>query len=127
MLDTIIRVPDSRHEIIVEPNTDHVVVVAGGKVIADTHRALSLREAGRPSVLYIPRRDVDMGALRPSETSRYCPYKGEASFFSIVDEEGECVADGAWIYGVPHWAVCEIEDHVAFDPERVGRIQIAAC
>ena len=108
MQQGIMRVPDGSHPII----------VAGGKVVADTQRALNLREADLPSVLYIPRRDVDMSALRRSLTSRYCPYKGEASYFSIAADDAE-TPDGAWIYGMPHWAVCEIEDHIAFDPDRV--------
>jgi uncharacterized protein (DUF427 family) len=123
MQESIIRVPDSQHPIIVEPKPHHVLVTAGGKVIADTRRPLSLQEAGFASVLYIPRRDVDMSALRRSHTFRYCPYKGEASYFSII-VDAECAPDCAWTYGMPHWAVCEIEDHVAFDPKKVERIAI---
>lgn len=125
MQESIIRVPDSQHPIIVEPVGDHVIVVAGGKVVADTIRAITLREADLPPVLYIPRRDVDMSTLKRSATSRYCPYKGEASYFSIAADAQE-TPDGAWIYGMPHWAVCEIEDHVAFDPDRVERIDVLA-
>lgn len=125
MQESIIRVPDSHYPIIVEPIVDHVIVVAGGKVVADTLRAITLKEADLPPVLYIPRRDVDMSTLKRSPTSRYCPYKGEASFFSIAANTQE-TPDGAWIYGTPHWAVCEIEDHVAFDPDRVERIEVLA-
>jgi uncharacterized protein (DUF427 family) len=115
MQERIIRVPDRHHPIVVEPRLDHVVVMAGGKVIADTRRAVALQEAGSPSVLYIPRRDVDMSALKRSETATYCPYKGEASYYSIMADDA-CTPDGAWTYDTPHWAVCEIEDHVAFGP-----------
>ncbi|WP_113425148.1 DUF427 domain-containing protein [Rhizobium cremeum] len=123
MQQGIMRVPDGSHPIIVEPIGGHVVVVAGGKVVADTLRALNLREANLPSVLYIPRRDVDMTVLKRSPTSRYCPYKGEASYFSIAADDAE-TPDGAWIYDMPHWAVCEIEDHVAFDPDLVECIEV---
>jgi uncharacterized protein (DUF427 family) len=122
MQERIIRVPDRYHPIVVERSPDRIIVTAGGKVIANTGRALSLQEAGLPSVLYIPRRDVDMNALKRSETARYCPYKGEASYFSIMTE-AECTSDCAWTYDMPHWAVCEIEDHVAFAPES-GAIEI---
>jgi uncharacterized protein (DUF427 family) len=58
-------------------------VVVTGKVIADTRDALTLREASYPAVQYIPRRDVDMAALTRSEHTTYCPYKGDASYYSI--------------------------------------------
>jgi uncharacterized protein (DUF427 family) len=125
MHESIIRVPDSQYPISIEPVGDHVIVVAGGKIVADTLRAIALKEANLPPVLYIPRRDVDMSTLKRSTTSRYCPYKGEASYFSIAANAEE-TPDGAWIYGMPHWAVCEIEDHVAFDPDRVEHIDVLA-
>ena len=57
----------------------------GGKVVADTTRASTLHEAGYPPVHYIPRDDADMSLLTPTRHSTHCPYKGEASYFTIVD------------------------------------------
>lgn len=123
MLEHSIRVPDERYPIVIERSDQRVVVIARGQVIADTQRALTLREAGLPSVLYIPRRDVAMGALRRSGTASYCPYKGEARHYSIGDEsigdESERCADVAWSYDAPYWAVAQLENHVAFDPSGV--------
>ena len=123
MRESVIRVPDSQYPIIVEPVDGHIVFVAGGKIIADTRRAVSLCEADLAPVLYIPRRDVDMSALWPSDTSRYCPYKGEASYFSVTASPDGGL-DGAWTFGMPHWAARAIENHVAFDPGGVERMGV---
>jgi uncharacterized protein (DUF427 family) len=122
MNEQTIKVPDEGHPITIERSPRRVVVFARGKVIADTERALTLREADRPSVLYIPRRDVAMDALQRSRTASYCPYKGEASHFSIG--EGGRRADAAWAYDAPYWAVAELENHLAFNPEIVDRIEV---
>jgi uncharacterized protein (DUF427 family) len=122
MNEQSIKVPDEGHPITIERNPRRVVVFARGKVIADTERALTLREADCPSVLYIPRRDVAMGSLQRSGTASYCPYKGEASHFSIGD--GKRRGDAAWAYDAPYWAVAELENHLAFDPEIVDRIEV---
>ena len=78
MTERIIKIPGPDHPITIEPNQGRVIVTVGGRVIADTREALTLREASYPPVQYIPRKDVDMAALIRSETTTYCPYKGEA-------------------------------------------------
>jgi len=83
MLDKPVKIPGPNHPIAIEANPSRVVVKVGGKIIADTHDALTLREASYPAVQYIPRRDVDMAALKRSEHTTYCPYKGDASYYSI--------------------------------------------
>jgi uncharacterized protein (DUF427 family) len=94
-------------------------------VIADTVHALFLREAKYPAVQYIPRNDVDLSALVRSETTSYCPYKGEASYFSIPSGGGRSV-DAVWSYEAPHDAVAEIKDYLAFYPDRVEGISGSA-
>jgi uncharacterized protein (DUF427 family) len=123
MIEKTIKVPDDDHPIAIERTSKRVVVMAAGKVVADTRRALTLREAGHPSVHYIPRYDVHMEALECSQTASYCPYKGDASHFHI-SEDGKRLADAAWTYRTPYWAVAEIENYLAFDPERVDRIEV---
>jgi uncharacterized protein (DUF427 family) len=78
-----IKTPGPDHPIAIERNPSRVVVTLAGKVIADTVDALALREASYPPVQYIPRKDVDMSALERTLHSTYCPYKGDASFYSI--------------------------------------------
>jgi uncharacterized protein (DUF427 family) len=113
---TLIPGPD--HPITVTPNPKkHVVVTAGGKVIADTRNALTLQEASYPAVQYIPRGDANLSALDRSDHHTWCPYKGEASYFSIRGiDRGE---NAIWTYEQPHEAVAEIRDHLAFYPDRV--------
>ena len=71
MADKPIKIPGPDHPISIEPNRSRVVVKVGGKIIADTRDALTLREASYPPVQYIPRRDVDMAALTRSEHTTY--------------------------------------------------------
>ena len=99
-----------------------MVVTLGGRVIADTRAALTLREANYSPVPYIPRTDVDMAALARSITTTYCPYKGEAAYFSIP-AGGDRSIDAIWTYEAPHGAVADIKDHLAFYPDRVDAIE----
>lgn len=112
------KLPGPDHPISVAPSTDRVVVRSGEKTIADSRSTLVLREANYPPVRYVPVADVDRSLLTPSELSTYCPYKGDASYYSIsVDEERG--TDAVWFYDQPYPAVADIKDHVAFYPDRV--------
>ena len=77
MADKPVKIPGPDHPITIEANSSRVTVTVGGKLIADTRNAVTLREASYPPVQYIPRRDVDMAALTRSEHTTYCPYKGD--------------------------------------------------
>jgi len=115
------KVPGPDHPISIEPNPSRVVVTVGGKVVADTRNALTLREASYPAVQYIPRRDVDMAALTRSEHTTYCPYKGDASYYSIP-AGGDRSRNAVWTYETPFEAMAQIKDYVAFYPDRVDKI-----
>ncbi len=115
------KTPSLDHPITIEANSSRVVVTVGGRVIADTRSALTLREAAYPAVQYIPRRDVDTTALIRSEHTTYCPYKGDASYFSIP-EGGDRSLNAVWTYETPFEAMAQIKDHVAFYPDRVDQI-----
>lgn len=90
----------------------------GDRVIVDTRRALCLTEASYPAVFYLPRDDADMSALSRTERHTWCPYKGEASYFSLPGGS-ERATDAVWSYQTPHDAVAAIRDHLAFYPDRV--------
>jgi uncharacterized protein (DUF427 family) len=122
MTECTIRIPGPDHPITIERNKGRVIVTLGGRVIADTLEALTLREAAYPPVQYIPRKDVDMAALVRSDTTTYCPYKGEAAYFSI-SAGGERSVNAIWTYEAPYNAMAEIEDHLAFYPDRVDAIE----
>jgi len=113
-------IPGPDHPITIKHNPKRVIVVAGGKVIADTAWALTLREADYPPVHYIPRGDVDLSGFERTDHHTWCPYKGEASYFSIPGiDRGE---NAVWTYEQPHESVSAIRDYLAFYPDRV-RIQ----
>ncbi len=117
MTDRKVLIPGPDHPITVTPNARRVVVTANGKVIADTTAALTLKEASYPAVQYIPRADADLEALERSDHHTYCPYKGEASYFSIPGiDQGE---NAIWTYETPYDAVADIRCHLAFYPDRV--------
>jgi uncharacterized protein (DUF427 family) len=117
-----IKIPGPDHPISVERNASRVIVSVAGRVIADTREALTLSEAHYPTVQYIPRKDVDMTLLARSDRSTYCPYKGDASYFSIP-MGGERSIDAVWTYETPYAAVAGIKDHLAFYPDRVDAIE----
>jgi uncharacterized protein (DUF427 family) len=116
-----VKIPGPDHPITIEANPKRVVVSIGGRVIADTRDALTLREAAYPAVQYIPRKDVDMTLLVRTDHATYCPYKGDCAYFSIPRGGGRS-ANAVWSYEAPYTAVAAIKDHLAFYPERVDAI-----
>ncbi|HEV7964349.1 MAG TPA: DUF427 domain-containing protein [Actinoplanes sp.] len=125
MADKPVLQPGPDHPITVTPNPAHIVVTVAGKVVADTRRALTLQESTYPPVQYIPIEDVERSLLERTDTATYCPFKGDASYYSIT-VGGERSVDAIWVYEQPYDAVAEIKDHVAFYPDRVDAIDIQA-
>lgn len=116
------KIPTADHPITIEPSKARVRVTVAGRVVADTRAALTLRESDYPPVYYIPRNDVDMSLLERTDNASYCPYKGEASYFSIPIG-GQPSVNAIWTYETPYDAVAPIKDHVAFYPDRVDAIE----
>jgi uncharacterized protein (DUF427 family) len=112
------KIPGPDHPITIEPTAERITVRAGDKIVADTTAALSLHEADYPVAYYLPLADVDRSLLQRTDTSTHCPYKGDASYYSIVTDDGE-LTDVIWTYETPYPAVADIEKHVAFYPNRV--------
>jgi len=118
MAEKVVKVPGPDHPITIEKNPDRVVVKVAGQVVADTRHALSLQEADYPAAQYIPRKDVDMTLLERTDNETYCPYKGDASYYSIIPG-GESTVNAVWTYENPYAPVADIQDHLAFYPDRV--------
>jgi uncharacterized protein (DUF427 family) len=116
------KLPGPDHPITIARNSKRVRVTFAGKVIADTTRALSLKEASYRVVNYVPRADADMSALTRTDHHSHCPYKGEASYFSIA-VDGRHADNAVWSYEQPFPAVAEIKDYLAFYPDRVDKIE----
>ncbi|OBA83988.1 hypothetical protein A9W99_06230 [Mycobacterium sp. 1164966.3] len=113
-----IKVPSAGHPIIIEPTNGRVTVRVNGEVVADSISALVLREATLPAVQYIPLADVVQERLTRTDTSTYCPFKGEASYYSVTTSGGDTVDDVIWTYEQPYPAVAAIAGHVAFYPDK---------
>jgi uncharacterized protein (DUF427 family) len=116
------RIPNSEHSITTERNRSKVRVTVAGRVVADTTRALTLRESDYPPVQYVPRDDVDMSVLERSDKQSYCPYKGDAAYYSITIGGGRS-KNAAWTYEAPYQAVAEIKEYLAYYPDRVDSIE----
>lgn len=121
MAEKTVKIPGPDHPITVVKNPDRVVVKVGDRVIADTRDALSLQEANYPAVQYIPRADVDLTQLERTDHETYCPYKGDASYYTLLPD----AVNAVWTYEEPYEAVADIRDHVAFYPDKVS-IEITA-
>ena len=120
-----VKIPGPDHPITIERNPKRVIVRIAGRIIAETSDALTLRESTYPPVQYIPRKDVDMAALKRTDHATYCPYKGDCAYYSIP-AGGERSANAVWTYEQPYDAVAAIKDHVAFYPDRVDAIEVQA-
>lgn len=117
------KLPGPDHPITIVRNTSLVRVVFAGQVIADTTRALTLSEASYPPVFYIPRGDAKMEMLSQTGHTSHCPYKGDASYFSI-SAAGRVAENAVWSYTQPFPAMAEIAGHLAFYRSRVDKIEV---
>lgn len=116
------KLPGPDHPITITPNPKRLRVTFNGKVVAESARALTLQEASYPPVQYIPREDADAALLKRTERSTHCPYKGDASYYSI-EADGRRAENAIWSYETPFPAMAEIAGHLAFYPDRVDRIE----
>ncbi len=108
------------HTVTVAPFKGRVVVQANGELLADTQHALQLKEARYPVMYYVPRRDTRMARLVPTDHHTHCPFKGEASYFSVSGGAENAV----WSYEQPYDEVLSIRDYLAFYPDRVDSVQV---
>ena len=110
------------HPITIAAAAERIRVTFAGQVVADSREALVLKEASYPPVSYIPRKDVNLALLRRTERKTHCPYKGEASYYTI--HAGGRVAENAiWSYENPLADMSAIAGYVAFYPDRVDSIE----
>ena len=110
--------PTAEHPITINPTGKHVVVRINGEVVADTQDALQLQESTYAAVQYIPLKDVAQERLTRTGTSTYCPFKGEAGYYSVTTSAGDTIDDAIWFYEQPYPAVAQIVGHVAFYPDK---------
>jgi uncharacterized protein (DUF427 family) len=113
--------PGPDHPITIEPAARRITVTVAGEIVADSDRALALHEQGHAPVYYFPPEDVDFERLEPTDHSSWCPYKGEADYFS-APAGGERSVNAAWRYREAFPVVAAIAGHVAFYRDRVDSV-----
>lgn len=109
----------STHQhISITPFSGRVVVTFEGALVADTERALQMREGGYPPTFYIPRTDCKMVHFVETELSTQCPFKGTARYWTLSCKDGTS-ENAVWGYDNPKSQVAQIDEHVAFYANRV--------
>ena len=104
--------PHKRVEIL--PSSRHVRVIIDGTVVADSHRPWLLFETGLPTRYYLPKADVRMDLLTPTDHSTSCPYKGDASYWSVGERPNI-----VWGYKSPVQESIRIAGLVSFYNEKI--------
>lgn len=110
------KVPGYRVDLV--PNPARIRVRFAGETIADSARSLIVQETRHDPVLYLPREDLRMEHFHPTQTTTFCPFKGDANYFSLVvgDARSE---DAVWSYEDPFPEVVGLKDYVAFYRDRI--------
>jgi uncharacterized protein (DUF427 family) len=110
-----------RSHIVTRPAGKRVRVTVNGEVIADSRDALELQEGTYAAVYYLPRKDVKMERLVRTAHSTHCPYKGDASYYSVAGG----AQNVAWSYERPYDEMLEIKDLLAFYASKVDSISVS--
>ena len=119
--------PDHRVDLL--PESRRVKVVFGGVTIADSGAALRDEETGHGPVYYVPGKDVRLDLMRPAEQHTRCPFKGEASYWTIELPANAGSArrseNAVWAYPSPYDEVSRLAGYYAFYPNRVDSITVS--
>lgn len=110
------RIPD--YAVDITPERKRVTIRYGDRVIADSTDALLVRETKHADVWYVPRKDADMALLEPTDHSTFCPFKGHASYWSLITDAGQ-EENLVWSYEDPYEQVDGIRDYLSFYADRV--------
>ena len=100
-------------DIKIRPATGTWVIRAAGAVIGESTNALELTEGDYPPVIYFPRGDIAMAFLDQTDQTSSCPFKGSATYFTIVAKSGP-IKNVGWSYETTKAEVAAIKDHIAF-------------
>ena len=112
------KTPGPDHPITIAADDRHLRVDANNHVIADSTATTTLREADYPPVTYFPRDDVQRAFLSQTDKTTTCPYKGDATYYSIFID-GLLLENVAWSYEAPYPAAEAIKGLLAFYPDKV--------
>ncbi len=101
----------------------HVRIIFNGEVVADSDRTIIVDEAGYSKVYYFPRSEVRMDYMQRTNQGTYCPFKGEASYYTLsVGNKNQ--ENAVWTYEEPYDEVKELKNYLAFYANRVDKIEV---
>src|SRR5690625_5100653 len=106
-----------QHKVREQPVSDSVQVRASEESMATSREAIQVNEDSHPDRYYLPREDVRMAMLQPSDTRIECPFKGRASCFNIALED-RVLEDAAWSYETPYDEHAALKDRIAFGDDK---------
>lgn len=106
------------HSITIDLSDVHVRVFANDEMVAQSLHALRVLETGHDPVLYLPPEDVRMEIFQQTSHSTHCPYKGDASFWTITIGGGQIV-NAAWSYEYPIEQAAQLKEYIAFYADKV--------
>ena len=110
-----------RSHIVTRPAGRRVRVTLNGEVLADSREAIEMREGTYAPVYYLPREDVRMARFERSNHATHCPFKGEATHYSLAGGAQNI----AWSYEQPYDEMQDIRGRIAFYPKRVDAISVS--
>jgi uncharacterized protein (DUF427 family) len=105
------------------PVGKRVRVIFDGEVIGDTQAAIALQEADYPVGYYIPRSDVRMDLMRRTDHSSHCPFKGDASYWTL-ETSGKSAENAVWSYETPFDEAEVINGYLSFYGSKVDAIEV---
>jgi uncharacterized protein (DUF427 family) len=106
-------------DIIISRIPETVTVAVGSTLLGKSTRALEVKEGPYPPVIYVPREDIDMSRLVRTNHKSSCPWKGQASYYSIKGDFAK-FANAVWSYEDPKPEMAIIAGHLAFYTDRVS-------
>ncbi|HLZ75059.1 DUF427 domain-containing protein [Phenylobacterium sp.] len=112
------KLPGPDHPITLTPSAKRWRAKFAGHVIADSADAIVLQEADYPPVVYFPRSDVEMGFMSRTARSTHCPYKGDASYYTVL-MDGQFAENSVWTYELPYPAMEAIAERLAFYTDKI--------
>lgn len=112
------KTPGPDHPITIEPARNRWRARFAGHVIADSNDTLILREKDYPPVVYFPRAGVSMEFMSRTDRSTYCPYKGDAAYYTVL-MDGQFAQNAAWTYELPYPAMEAIGERLAFYTNKI--------
>jgi uncharacterized protein (DUF427 family) len=105
------RIDGPAHTLYFEPYERRMRAVLDGETVIDTTGGMLLYESNIGPVLYVPREDVREDLIERTEHTTHCPFKGDATYWSVGSHENvlwgyeEPIESASFLLGyvAPYW------------------------